>query len=235
MMDKQELLNVLDKQITKEEKRAQETIDDNNWINGYSCGRTDALEFGYKKAEWIDEPEITTEEAWEKIAENYSLSVEKIQDVVKAIISAVVNEENIGISDGHVIIEPDFSKPENPEIPKKIANKIEFERVDGQSDSAIYSILQSEKKTRMWSIAHKDDLMKALVNGFEIQKEPAWLVRINEKLYFCRFTDKYFEKDSDAPTYIESGNPSLIKKFTNKDKAEAVATLVDGVVEEWSE
>lgn len=231
-MDKQELLNVLDKQITKEEKRAQETIDDNNWINGYSCGRTDALEFGYKKAEWLDEPEITTEEAWEKIAENYSLSVEKIQDVVKTIISAVVNEENIGISDGHVILEPDFSKPENPEIPKKIANKIEFERVDGQSDSAIYSILQSEKKTRMWSIAHKDDLMKALVNGFEIPKELAWVVKT-----FAGYLTKFetFVNNNWRAKISSSKDDKDIITFECKEKANEIATLIDGVVEEWSE
>lgn len=230
-MDKQELLNVLGKQITKEEKRAQETIDDNNWINGYSCGRTDALEFGYKKAEWLDEPEITTEEAWEKIAENYSLSVEKIQDVVKTIISAVVNEENIGISDGHVILDPDFSKPENPEIPKKIADKIEFERALGRTDSTIYSILQSEKITRTRGVAHKDKLMQALVNGYTV-KEPIWVVKDKDVGYFVGL-----EVSRDLNDFYKQSSQSQHQplKFTDKQKAEAAATLVNGEVEEWSE
>ncbi|KFN92426.1 hypothetical protein TMUPMC115_0938 [Tetragenococcus muriaticus PMC-11-5] len=71
--------------------------------------------------------------------------------------------------------------------------------------------------------------------GYTIQKEPAWVVRINEKLYFCRFTDKYFKENPDEPTYSESGNPELVKKFTDKAKAEAVATLIEGTVEDWSE
>ncbi|KFN93634.1 hypothetical protein TMUPMC115_0232 [Tetragenococcus muriaticus PMC-11-5] len=72
-MNKQELLGVLSKQITKEEKKAQETIDDSNWINGYSCGRVDALEFGYKKAEWLNESEKPKIPRWlaERIEEYY--------------------------------------------------------------------------------------------------------------------------------------------------------------------
>ncbi|MCO8292636.1 DUF1642 domain-containing protein [Tetragenococcus halophilus] len=228
-MDKQELLSVLGERIVKEEK---EITDVSDWINGYYCGRVDAMNFTYNRVEWLDEPEITTEQAWEKIAEGYDDDAE----MVKSICMNALRSFNGGfprlVTEGHIRTwNPDVGKPE---IPPKIAERIEEERADGQSDSAIYSILQSEKETRMWSMAHKDDLMKALINGYTIEKEPVWVVRINEKLYFCRFTDKYFEKDSDAPTYIESGNPSLIKKFTNKDKAEAVATLVDGTVEEWS-
>lgn len=77
--------------------------------------------------------------------------------------------------------------------------------------------------------------VNAVLNGYTVKKEPVWIVKINEKLYFCRFTDKYFKENSDEPTYSESGNPELVKKFTDKAKAEAVATLINGEVEEWSE
>lgn len=141
-----------------------------------------------------------------------------------------------------------LDEPEKPEIPKFVADWIEEvkQRGCGLADAlnCFVSPIMPEK-VKQWIQfdfaaigCHHDNqelLAKAWLNGYAIQKEPAWVVKINEKLYFCRFTDKYFEKDSDAPTYIESGSPSLIKKFTNKDKAEAVAILVDGEVEEWSE
>ncbi|MCO8288290.1 DUF1642 domain-containing protein [Tetragenococcus halophilus] len=136
-----------------------------------------------------------------------------------------------------------LDEPEKPEIPAELAKKIENFKGKVTDDYIIYSIFLDDeydnlnKDTHQWIKDNPGKLSRAVVNGYIIEKQPAWVVRINEKLYFCRFTDKYFEKDSDAPTYIESGNPSLIKKFTNKDKAkaEAVATLVDGEVEEWSE
>ncbi|MEK2534337.1 DUF1642 domain-containing protein [Tetragenococcus halophilus] len=131
-----------------------------------------------------------------------------------------------------------LDEPEKPEIPKFVADWIEEKRPYYSLMTMVGNYLNGfgmPERVEEWITDNKEDYLKALVIGYAIEKEPAWVVRINEKLYFCRFTDKYFEKDSDAPTYIESGNPSLIKKFTNKDKAEAVAILVDGTVEEWSE
>ncbi|BAK95155.1 DUF1642 domain-containing protein [Tetragenococcus halophilus] len=127
--------------------------------------------------------------------------------------------------------------PEKPEIPHWLAERIEEYNIDSSIEFWRYVFNGSifNPGERAWILDNDELISKIFLYGYTIEKEPVWVVRINEKLYFCRFTDKYFEKDSDAPTYIESGNPSLIKKFTNKDKAKAVATLVDGTVEEWSE
>ena len=186
----------------------------------------------------------TTEQAWEKIAEKFE---EGPKELCATLVSAL----------------PPYNLSEKPEIPKFVADWIEhiretnkhgdgFVGINGEDIFRI--IIDMGQVSSMfpvsdlnindyeitdelvdWCSGHETEFLRALIDGYTIEKEPAWVVRINEKLYFCRFTDKYFEKDSDAPTYIESGNPSLIKKFTNKDKAEAVAILVDGEVEEWSE
>ncbi|MEK0176153.1 DUF1642 domain-containing protein [Tetragenococcus halophilus] len=210
-------------------------------VNGKNYTREDKV---LSLIDQLDEPEITTEQAWEKIAEEYKLPVETVQQIAGTTISSAVKKEDIAIRDGCIILNPNLTEPENPEIPAELAKRIENFKgkvTDDYDDYIIYSIFLDDeydnlkKDTHQWIKDNPGKLSRAVVNGYTIEKEPVWVVRINGKLYFCSFTDKYFEKNSDAPTYIESGNPSLIKKFTNKDKAEAVATLVDGTVKEWSE
>ncbi|MEI4283188.1 DUF1642 domain-containing protein [Tetragenococcus halophilus] len=209
-MDKHELIEFLDGEI----RGVKENIafkDGMNW-----CAQL------VERYLDLNEPEITTEQAWEKIAEEFE---EGPKELCAKLVSAL----------------PPHNLSENPEIPAELAKKIENFKGKVKDDYIIYSIFLDDeygnlnKDTHQWIKDNPGKLSRAVINGYTIQKESVWVVRINGKLYFCRFTDKYFEKDSDAPTYIESGNPSLIKKFTNKDKAEAVATLVDGTVEEWSE
>ncbi|MDN6268740.1 MAG: DUF1642 domain-containing protein [Tetragenococcus koreensis] len=194
-MDKQELLSVLGERIVKEDK---EITDVSDWINGYYCGRFDALTFAYERVKWLDEPE-------------------------------------------------------KPEVPKEFDEWYkEIQEIKGNAAKrfALWKICQfgfgcgfEDVKDRKiikgsltnWVMNHKEKAVNAVLNGYTVKKEPVWVVKINEKLYFCRFIDKYFEENSDEPTYSESDNPELVKKFTDKAKAEAVATLVDGEVEEWSE
>lgn len=141
-----------------------------------------------------------------------------------------------------------LDEPEKPEIPKFVADWIEEVKQRGCGLANALNCFVSPimpEKVKQWIQfdfaaigCHHDNqelLAKAWLHGYTIEKEPVWVVRINEKLYFCRFTDKYFEENSDEPTYSESGNPELVKKFTDKAKAEAVATLINGEVEEWSE
>ncbi|MEK0175814.1 DUF1642 domain-containing protein [Tetragenococcus halophilus] len=163
----------------------------------------------------------TAGQAWKKIAEKYDKSIANVE----ADFEDWINSGSTQTKEKQKI--PQFVAKEIPSAPK--------EALDCYYNPGVYIIPPYSYKVITWIEGHFDIFLQALVNGFEIQKEPAWVVKINEKLYFCRFTDKYFEKDSNAPTYIESGSPSLIKKFTNKDKAQAVAILVDGTVKEWSE
>lgn len=218
-MDKQELISVFKTNIAEEEQDKEgRQLPTDSWLNGYENGRIDALEFGYKLAKWLDEPEITTEQAWEKIAEKFE---EGPKELCATLVSAL----------------PPYNLSEKPEIPHWLAERIEEYNIDSSIEFWRYVFNGSifNPGERAWILDNDDIINKIFLCGYTIEKQPVWVVRINEKLYFCRFTDKYFEKDSDAPTYIESGNPSLIKKFTNKDKAEALAILVDGEVEEWSE
>lgn len=228
-MDKQELIEKYEKLIQQNEPELEESK--------LAESRSKLYNNILRELKRMDDG-ITTEQAWEKIAEEYKLPVETVQQIAGTTISSAVKKEDIAIRDGCIILNPNLTEPEQPEIPKFVADWIEEKRPYYSLMTMVGNYLNGfgmPERVEEWITDNKEDYLKALVIGYAIEKEPAWVVKINEKLYFCRFTDKYFEKDSDAPTYIESGNPSLIKKFTNKDKAEAVAILVDGEVEEWSE
>lgn len=225
MMDKHELIEFLDGEI----RGVKENIafkDGMNW-----CAQL------VERYLDLNEPEITTEQAWEKIAEEYKLPVETVQQIAGTTISSAVKKEDIAIRDGCIILNPNLTEPEKPEIPHWLAERIEEYNIDSSIEFWRYVFNGSifNPGERAWILDNDDIINKIFLCGYTIEKQPAWVVRINEKLYFCRFTDKYFEENPDEPTYSESGNPEFIKKFTNKDKAEAVATLINGEVEEWGE
>lgn len=72
--------------------------------------------------------------------------------------------------------------------------------------------------------------MSALVNGYTVKKAPVWVVReLGRYVYKVVFDEK---EDKREMFYTEKDNAL---KFTDKAKAEAVATLTGGTVEEWSE
>lgn len=125
---------------------------------------------------------------------------------------------------------------QKPEIPHWLAERIEEYNIDSSAGfwRFVFNGSIFDPEERAWILDNDDIINKIFLCGYTV-KEPVWVVKINKKLYFCRFIDKYFEENSDEPTYSESGNPELVKKFTDKAKAEAVATLVKGEVEEWSE
>lgn len=170
----------------------------------------------------------TTEQAWEKIADKYDSDPGMTKSVCLNALSAFDGGCPRLVTEGHIRTwNPDVEKPE---IPKKIADKIEFERALGRTDSTIYSILQSEKITSTWGVAHKDKLMQALVNGYTV-KEPIWVVKDKDVGYFVGL-----EVSRDLNDFYKQSSQSQHQplKFTDKQKAEAVAMLVDGEIEEWS-
>ncbi|WP_038022482.1 DUF1642 domain-containing protein [Tetragenococcus muriaticus] len=209
-MDKQELIEKYEKLIQQNEPELEESK--------LAESRSKLYNNILRELKRMDDG-ITTEQAWEKIAEKFE---EGPKELCATLVSAL----------------PPYNLSEKPEIPQFVAKEIPSEpteALDSYYNPGVYIVPPYSYKVINWIEGHFDIFLQALVNGFEIQKQPVWVVRINEKLYFCRFTDKYFKENPDEPTYSESGNPELVKKFTDKAKAEAVATLINGEVEEWSE
>lgn len=68
--------------------------------------------------------------------------------------------------------------------------------------------------------------------GYTIEKEPVW-VALKDAQYFHAFTGEYDKFEGFE--YVLSMYEGNAHTFADKQKAEAVATLVDGTVKEWSE
>ena len=225
-MDKQELISVFKTNIAEEEQDKEgRQLPTDSWLNGYENGRIDALEFGYKLAEWLDEPEITTEQAWEKIAEKFE---EGPKELCATLVSAL----------------PPYNLSEKPEIPKFVADWIEEVKQRGCGLADALNCFESPimpEKVKQWIQfdfavigCHHDNqelLAKAWLNGYTIEKAPVWIVKAPYDRYFGGF----LEKGQHAEINFSHINRDNAQKFEDKNKAKAVATLIDGEVEEWSE
>ena len=127
-----------------------------------------------------------------------------------------------------------LDEPEKPEIPKFVAKEIPSaptEALDRYYNPGVYIVPTYSYKVITWIEEHFDIFLQALVNGFEIQKEPAWVVKAGGS-YVTSIDYNFY--DWTIGTTINKDDESILT-FTDKQKAEAVATLVDGTVKEWSE
>lgn len=226
MMDKQELIEKYEKLIQQNEPELEESklAESRSRLYNNILRELKRMEDG-----------ITTEQAWDKIAEIFDDDdPDMLKDVCMNVLKAFNGGYPMLVTEGHICTwNPDVGKPE---IPHWLAERTEEYNIDSSAKFWRYvfngSIFDPEE--RAWILDNDDIINKMFLCGYTV-KELAWVVKINKKVYFCRFTDKYFKENPDKPTYSESGNPEFIKKFTNKDKAEAVAKLINGEVEEWSE
>lgn len=134
---------------------------------------------------------------------------------------------------------------QKPEIPKFVADWIEEVKQRGCGLADALNCFESPimpEKVKQWIQfdfaaigCHHDNqelLAKAWLNGYTIEKEPVWVV-LKGAQYFHAFTGEYDKFEGFE--YVLSMYEGNAHTFTDKQKAEAVATLVDGTVKEWSE
>ncbi|MCO8297315.1 DUF1642 domain-containing protein [Tetragenococcus halophilus] len=214
-MDKQKCLEILNQKIDE----AQEETDRSPEGSSYGTlmlGRKQAFSDVRGLLKTLDEPEITTEQAWEKIAEKFE---EGPKELCATLVSAL----------------PPYNLSEKPEIPKFVADWIEEKRPYYSLMTMVGNYLNGfgmPERLEEWITDNKDDYLKALVIGYTIEKEPVWVV-LKDAQYFHAFTGEYDESESFE--YVLAMYEGHAHTFTDKQKAEAVATLVDGTVKEWSE
>ncbi|MCO8298665.1 DUF1642 domain-containing protein [Tetragenococcus halophilus] len=235
-MDKQELIEKYEKLIQQNEPELEESK--------LAESRSKLYNNILRELKRMDDG-ITTEQAWEKIAEEYKLPVETVQQIAGTTISSAVKKEDIAIRDGCIILNPNLTEPEKPEIPKFVADWIEEvkQRGCGLADAlnCFVSPIMPEK-VKQWIQfdfavigCHHDNqelLAKAWLNGYTIEKEPVWVV-LKDAQYFHAFTGEYDKFEGFE--YVLSMYEGNAHTFADKQKAEAVATLVDGTFKEWSE
>jgi len=217
-MDRQELIKKYEKLIQQNEPELEESK--------LAESRSKLYNNILRELKRMDD-EITTEQAWKKIAEKYDKSIANVEADFEDWINSGSTQTK-----------------EKPEIPKFVADWIEEvkQRGCGLADAlnCFVSPIMPEK-VKQWIQfdfaaigCHHDNqelLAKAWLNGYTIEKEPVWIVKAPYDRYFGGF----LEKGNHAEINFSHINRVNAQRFEDKDKAQAVATLVDGTVEEWSE
>ena len=151
--------------------------------------------------------------------------------------------ENIKINKGRLFYLIDqLDEPEKVVIPQFVADWIDTHNLHGNNPLREYIDLESdftegwtnEEDASVYHWINKDKnpyaFIDALRYGYEVEKEKKWVVK-QGKLYLKSF-DIWREECNNAEFVFDK--ESTIK-FTDKVKAEAVALLVDGTVEEVTE
>lgn len=162
----------------------------------------------------VNEPEITEEQAWNKIAESYPGSPVGMKNAFEHFYYG-----------GHL-----EKKPEKPVIPQFVANWIEEAR--GRHYSLYLAMFTNcPDDIHEWIVKYPNSLKFARAwDGYTVEKEPLYIVAIQHATGTI-----YFERFNNTGVLDSCGrgdkNASTVYKFKDKSKAEAVALLVDGQVE----
>lgn len=124
---------------------------------------------------------------------------------------------------------------QKPEIPKKLAEMIEELKEAGFSDEYILFDIYADKEdgvmdndVERWIDKNEGYFIKAVTNGYTIEK---FIVKVPHDRYF----ETFLRKEDFADINFKTTSIEYAEKFTDKAKAEAIATLIEGTVEEWHE
>lgn len=127
-----------------------------------------------------------------------------------------------------------LDEPEQPEIPQWLAGWLEAYDINSVAEFwrnfFMGSIFNSGE--RAWILANDSLISKAILYGYTV-KEPVWVIK-DDNLYLKNFS--YYDGEVTRSNFkIVSKGDKDVLQYSDKQKAEAVAKLVDGEIEEWSE
>lgn len=142
-----------------------------------------------------------------------------------------VNTYDIAINTLQQIDEP---QAEKVEVPDYVAEWIEYAKKKGHAviESANpWDLYGAEwKKADDWINQNQDSFARAFMDGYTV-KPKRWVVKNEEGYYFVTFS-KYAKTPFEG---VFSASVTDLVTFDDKAKAEAVAVLVEGSVEEVAE
>lgn len=235
MMDKQELIEFLDGEI----RSVKENI-------AFKDGMNWCAQLVERYLDLNEEPEITTQEAWDKIAEIFD---DDDPDMLKDVCINVLKAFNGGypmlVTEGHICTwNPDVGKPEKEELPDYIIEYLDNALTRGKNKNFVLENLYLELFKKDFGHFYSTSdivldwigisgnatrIIDAIRNGYKPYKEPVWVVKEKEG---SGYLVDYKLSDNDV---ILSSSKANAYPFKDKQQAKSVATLVDGTVEEWSE
>ena len=153
----------------------------------------------------LEEPQVTNEQAWNKIAETYPETA-----------------QNLRITLDHAVYGHE-AEPQKVKVPAAIGKHIKKRKADG--DNFHESILATNSQIYEWYMENAELYEQAWVNGYEVEEEPKWVVKVGN-LYFCGW------EDTTAQFVMNTvlGEDESIIKYKNEGTASSVAKNLGGTV-----
>lgn len=185
------------------------------WIYENKVGRPSVFGLGTVETVYMDdliemineleEPQVTNEQAWNKIAETYPETA-----------------QNLRITLDHAVYGHE-AEPQKVKVPAAIGKHIKKRKADG--DNFHESILATNSQIYEWYMENAELYEQAWVNGYEVEEEPKWVVKVGN-LYFCGW------EDTTAQFVMNTvlGEDESIIKYKNEGTASSVAKNLGGTV-----
>ncbi|TNX46093.1 DUF1642 domain-containing protein [Enterococcus faecium] len=223
LIDKQELIDELAKYVKSYE----------NAMDEHGQGRYGAYEVSLKLVKRLNESKITDEQAWNKVAEAYPESAQSLRNTLDNAVFGKTGE------------------PQKPVIPQLVAGWLEkstdpFTKaekiaylINSKDGDSYYfcdwfvrdGILTQEQGEELlaWATRQSYETLLSLYNGYEVEKEPKYIVKIG-KLYL-----KEPLGDTSNFTILTTWDKKCAYPFSSFHMADIHAAKFEGAVEEEAE
>ncbi|MCB6917349.1 DUF1642 domain-containing protein [Enterococcus avium] len=199
------------------------------WIYENKVGRPSVFGLGAVETVYMDdliemineleEPQVTNEQAWNKIAESYPETA-----------------QNLRITLDHAVYGHE-TEPQKVKVPECVGELLDYYRKSADVDLLALLIcfkdwyFRNDKTSESeeaidWLVKHPEKFMKAWIDGYEVEEEPKWVVKVGN-LYFCGW------EDTTAQFVMNTvlGEDESIIKYKNEGTASSVAKNLGGTVE----
>lgn len=187
------------------------------WIYENKVGRPSVFGLGTVETVYMDdliemineleEPQVTNEQAWNKIAETYPETA-----------------QNLRITLDHAVYGHE-AEPQKVKVPAAIGKHIKKRKADG--DNFHESILATNSQIYEWYMENAELYEQAWFNGYEVEEEPKWKI-INDQKYCLTSIEAGYGNSLHWAFDSTKKKPIL---FDNEETALYTAYITGGTVE----
>lgn len=155
------------------------------------------------------------------------------------------NDYSKGLNAAYNTLELLINQLEEPEqekvvIPQFLGDYIEIAKQDINLIRVFdiannYEELDRWKKEYRWIRSHYEVFARAWLDGYEVEKQPKYLVKVNDQSSWLYLKSMSLYKDVERRTDLNSnfgGWKEKAIKFSNKEQAESIAKFFGGEIEE---
>lgn len=120
-----------------------------------------------------------------------------------------------------------LDEPQKVKVPKVVAEYVEwchFEEITLWEVSKSIRGMPEEVWKWLDSSINQDIFARAMLDGYEVEEEPKWVVKVDDNAYFVDFFDS-------LTPHLVDGLGWEVMRLDDKSKADAVALIIGGKAE----